>query len=377
LRTLSKEDLENYIIGSTILGCGGGGGASGGMAYIEEAMKRGLKFQLADISELPKDKRLSVISGVGGGVSKEDRDRVAPYSEKVQRTPDAQVERLKKIDKEMSDYIGDRIYSYIPSETGPGNGVMPMYMNAILGKPSVDGDGCGRAKPEISISLTHVAGIPIAPIVMLTPFNETVIAKSVVDDYRGEDITRFVAVASGGSVTAARCPVQVKEYEKAIAKGQVTRCMRIGEAIKSAREKGRDPAEAFQKETEAYRIFDGKVVSYESEGMRGFGWGNWRIEGTDKFKGKNLRVWVKNENLVSWLDEKPYVMCPDLICIVDAKTCEGLPNSQRVATAGKEVTVFGLSAIEQWRTPKGIEIFGPRHFGFDIEYVPLEKVMKK
>lgn len=29
-----------------------------------------------------------------------------------------------------------------------------------------------------------------------------------------------------------------------------------------------------------------------------------------------------------------------------------------------------------WRTPKGIEVIGPRHFGFDFDYQPIEEVMK-
>jgi uncharacterized protein len=39
----------------------------------------------------------------------------------------------------------------------------------------------------------------------------------------------------------------------------------------------------------------------------------------------------------------------------------------------KVVSVYGIKAVDQWRTPKGIEIFGPKHFGFDLEYKPLEK----
>jgi len=375
MRNLSKEDLENYIIGSGILGCGGGGGAS--MDTIEDAFKKGLKFQLAEISELPKDKYLCILAGVGGGVSKEDRERVAAYSQKVERTREARTQNLRKIAKELADYIGVKeFYAYIATETGPGNGVTPMYLNAVEGKPCVDGDCCGRAKPEMGLSLTNVAGIPVTPMAMLTPFGEVVILKSALDDYRAEDITRHVAVASGGSVTVARCPAKVEQYEKGIVPGQVTRCMKIGAAIRKAREKGDDPVEAFQKEAKAYRLFEGKVSSFEMEGRGGFDWGDWNIDGAGKFRGRKLRVWYKNENLVSWLDGKPYAMCPDLICIVDSKTCEGLSNFTQSGTHnGKNVTVFGISAHERWRTPKGIEVFGPKHFGLDIEYAPVEKVI--
>lgn len=375
MRTLSREELENYVIGSTILGCGGGGGARSGLGMIEDALEKGFKFQLADISELPQDKRLCILAGVGGGVSKEDRERVAPYLERFPRTRGRSPERLRRVAKELADYIGEEIYAYIAAETGPMNGILPMYLNAVEGKPCVDGDPCGRAKPEMGISLTNVAGIPITPLAMLTPFNEIVILKSAVDDHRAEDITRFVAVASGGGVTVARCPAKVEDYARAIVPGQVTRCIKIGAAIRKAREKGDDPLEAFMKASGAYKLFEGKVASHDREGRRGFGWGNWYINGLNEFEGKKLRVWFKNEYLVSWLDGKPYVSGPDLLCIVDPKTGEGISSGRGAEYLDKEVTVFGISAHERWKTPKGIEMFGPKHFGFDFEYIPIEDLV--
>ncbi|RLI34051.1 hypothetical protein DRO56_00195 [Candidatus Bathyarchaeota archaeon] len=376
MRTLSRRDLEDYILGAGILGCGGGGGAEWGMSMVEDALKKGLEFRLAEISELPKERRLCILSGVGGGVSKEDRERVAAYLQRFPRTRERRVQLLRRVAKELADYIGEEFCAYIASETGPGNGILPMYLNAIEGKPCVDGDCCGRAKPEIGISLTNVAEIPVTPLAMVTPFEEVVILKSAVDDYRAEDITRFVAVASGGGVTAARCPATVEEYEKGIVPGQVSRCIRIGAAVREAREKGRDPLKAFQEEPGVYKIFEGTVSSFEVEGRRGFHWGEWHIEGADEFKGKRLRVWFKNENLISWLDGEPYAMCPDLICIVDSETCDGLSNFRESgAYNGRRVTVFGVKAHERWRTPRGIEVFGPKHFGFDIEYIPLEELL--
>jgi len=43
---------------------------------------------------------------------------------------------------------------------------------------------------------------------------------------------------------------------------------------------------------------------------------------------------------------------------------------------GQEVVLVGWPNSEMWRTPKGIEVFGPRHFGFDFDYVPIEQLQK-
>ena len=35
-----------------------------------------------------------------------------------------------------------------------------------------------------------------------------------------------------------------------------------------------------------------------------------------------------------------------------------------------------IPAHALWRTAKGIELLGPRHFGFDFDYVPIETLQK-
>ena len=373
MKTLTKLDLMDYVFGAVILGCGGGGEAEWGKTMIEDAFKGGYKFKLAGASEIDDGALLCILAGVGGGVNKEIEDKVAPYFLKFPETGDSRTRQLQKSAGELSEYVGKEFYAYIASETGGGNGILPMYLNALEGKPSVDADCCGRAKPEMGLSLTNVAGISVTPLVMVSPFMETVILKTSVDDCRAEDITRNVAVACGGGVTVARCPATVSDYKKGMAANQVTRCIRIGEAIRKAKGARDDPEPPFVKTSDAHRIFEGKVSSFESEGKGGFDWGDWIIEGTGSYKGHRMRVWFKNENLMGWIDENPRIVCPDLICIVESRSFEGLSNFVQSGTHNnKNVKVYGIKAFDLWRTAKGLEIFGPKHFGFDIEYRPFE-----
>ena len=374
MRNLTKNDLEDYIIGASILGCGGGGSAESGYELINNGFEKGLKFKLAEYDEFKDDDVFCIISGVGGGISEDQRKKVESYTKLFNKNKNARFDRLQKSIEELEAYTGRKIATCIPSETGGGNGVMPIYLNALNGRPSIDGDGCGRAKPELGLSLTNVAGIPIAPISIVTPFMETVIVKSAIDDTRGEDLTRTIAIASGGGVTAARSSASKKEYKNGIAHGQVTRCINIGAAIRKAQSNGSNPLRAFENVSGAVKLFEGKVRSFEMEGKGGFNWGNWHIDGEGSYKNHKMRIWFKNEHLVSWMDEKKFVTCPDLICIVDSKTSLGLSNFAEDKTHNnKDVTVYGIKAVDQWRTPKGIEVFGPKHFGYDIEYKSFEK----
>ena len=38
--------------------------------------------------------------------------------------------------------------------------------------------------------------------------------------------------------------------------------------------------------------------------------------------------------------------------------------------------VVGLPAVEGFRSAKGLEVLGPRHFGFPIDYAPIEQRVK-
>ena len=226
----------------------------------------------------------------------------------------------------------------------------------------------------MGLSLTKVTNIPVTPLSMISPFMEIVILKSAVDDDRAEDITRAVAVASGGSVTVARCPAPVKKFKKGIVPNQITFCAKVGQVIREAKLAKKSPESDFINVSKATKLFEGKVESFEMEGRGGFNWGNWYIDGTGSYKDHKMRVWFKNEYLIGWIDDLPKIMCPDLICVIENSSFEGLSNFVKNKTHnGKLVSVYGLKAMDQWRTPKGIEVFGPKHFGFDIEYKPLEK----
>ena len=40
------------------------------------------------------------------------------------------------------------------------------------------------------------------------------------------------------------------------------------------------------------------------------------------------------------------------------------------AVVGENVAVTALPAPEEWTTERGLEVFGPRSFGHDVEYTP-------
>ncbi len=62
---------------------------------------------------------------------------------------------------------------------------------------------------------------------------------------------------------------------------------------------------------------------------------------------------------------------PDLITVLDIET--GEPITTEGLRYGFRVVVLGMPCTPKWRTSAGLELVGPRYFGYDIDFVPVEQ----
>ena len=374
-KTLSDQEIEDFLGGAEILGTGGGGGRAWANMMLQFMREKGKEIKIVDPREVPEDALIVGSAGVGGGVEKEVREKILKKFGKMPGMEDF-MKTIYLAEKMMVGYTGEEISALLAFELGCGNTILPAVIAALGDKPVVDGDCNGRAVPEVELCTLNVVGIPFTPIAIVTPWMESMMVKKVVDYSRAEDICRSMAVVSGGSCLIMSTPIRGKVLPDSIVLNTITKSINLGEAIREARDKGKDPVEAAVKSLGAYLLFKGEVTHFSREERGGFMWGEHRYEGADEFKGKKFRIWYKNENIISFLDEKPYVNGPDLLCAMDSKTGKGLSNWGGDFTEGREVSVIGVKADRLWRTPRGLEIFNPRHFGFDIDYKPIEEFFK-
>ncbi|PCI44968.1 MAG: hypothetical protein COB49_10560 [Alphaproteobacteria bacterium] len=85
-----------------------------------------------------------------------------------------------------------------------------------------------------------------------------------------------------------------------------------------------------------------------------------------------MEIIFQNENLVAKVKDKLLAMVPDLVCVVDRETAEPIPVE--ALRYGQRVKIIGASVPPVMRTPEAIKIFGPRAFGFEEDYVPIENI---
>jgi uncharacterized protein len=364
LKTLSDRDIEDLLVGGKVMGSGGPG-PERIKPLIDRVLAQGKKFRLIRSQDLPDSEIAVITSTIGGGVTKEQ-------AKKTQNLPRISEPAELVSFRLLSEYLGKEPYALFPTELGASSTPLTMALAATLDKPTVDCDCAGRGKPELTISTTNVAGVPVTPACIATPFGDSMYLKGVLNDTRAEDMLRSVAIASGGLCGLSRCPVDRAALVKGTIPETISWCIEIGSAIRRSSE----PVEALLKATRGVKIFEGNIRSHTIEEHDAFTWGEMQVDGTQDFAGRKFRVWYKNENLISWVDGKPYATCPDAICVVDAETGMAISNwDKREARKGRRVTVVGVPAYETFRTKRGLEVFGPRHFGYDLDYRPVEQVL--
>lgn len=271
----------------------------------------------------------------------------------------------------MEEYIGKKLYVVISTELGGANTAVAFYVAAILGNYIVDADPAGRSVPELQHSTFFMNQLAIEPMVVANEFGDVIIVKDIVDDFRAETIVRSIAVVSKNSVGVADHLASGKELKKAVIPGAISYALKIGEACRKAKEENNDLALEIVKAGSGYVLFRGRVKDFQWEVKDGFTIGNVYIEGENDYVRSEYKIWFKNENIISWRDRKIDVTVPDLICMIcdDKKKPLTNPNYE----IGMKVSIIGLPAPKEWRTEEGLKLFGPRHFGYNIEYVPIEK----
>jgi uncharacterized protein len=136
------------------------------------------------------------------------------------------------------------------------------------------------------------------------------------------------------------------------------------------------PLEAILDATAGWLLFSGQATEIASESREAcfFRYLNYRLRGDEKSSGQRCRVCVKNEQHVCWRDGQVVASSPDLIVLVGDTT--GRPLTTRVhVNPGSGVAIIGMKTLDDaWGTKPGLQLMAPRHFGFDIDHVPVEEM---
>lgn len=369
MKKLNKQDLHDVLLGAAIVGTGGGGSLEYGIEIIDKALDDGCEFTLADLDEIPDDALVGTPYGCGSiGSLSEEQQREYDALEKIDTTPE--VAAVKAIE----DYFGKELYGVIATELGGANTAVALEAGARLNKPIIDADPAGRSVPCLQHSTYYLKDVPIYPMSVANEFGDSMVLTKTASDDRAEALTRAAAVASFNHVGVVDHPGEWKTMKDALLKNTITMCLEIGQVARKAKEEGRNYAYDVAEQFNGRIIFEGVVKSSSWEDREGFTYSDLVVDGTNDYQGDEFKLWIQNENIISWKNGEYYVTVPDSINIVRNK--ENMPLLNPDAEPGMEITIFALTAFDEWRTEKGLEILGPKFFGHDIEYRKLEDIVQ-
>jgi DUF917 family protein len=152
--------------------------------------------------------------------------------------------------------------------------------------------------------------------------------------------------------------------------GTLSLCLQIGSAIDTARATNQDPVSALVATLGGKLVHTGKVVDVTRRTVTGFARGEAVVTGLDGAAGGTMVLRFQNEHLIAELDGEVLVTTPDLIVVVDAET--GEPITTESLRFGHRVAVVAAPMDERWHTPAGIELVGPRYFGYEMDPIRFD-----
>lgn len=353
-RIITADDLEDIATGGAVLGTGGGGDPYVGKLMAQQAIRKHGPVVLKGIEDMPDDALIVPVCMMGA--------------------PTVMTEKLPQGDELMNAFtaleklLGKKIDAVLCGEAGGVNSTTPFVVAAASGLPLIDGDGMGRAYPELQMVTFTMHGVSATPMVLCDDKGNSIILDTV-DNAWTERLARSATVEMGGSALLAFYAMDGATAKKAVVRGTLSLCQTVGRTLRETRAAHGEPVAAVAALLGAKEIFHGRIRDIERRTVGGFARGNALFEGVEEWSGHSFSLQFQNEFLIAYRDEKVLVTTPDLITVLEAES--GQPVTADSLRYGLRLKALAFSSNPQWRTPAGIALVGPRYFGYDVDYTPF------
>lgn len=356
---LDAAAIEDLAVGSAVLGTGGGGDPYIGKLIAAEAVNQHGPVEIIAPGELDDDDLVIVVSMSGAPTV---------MTEKIPNGGE-----LLRVFNLAKEYASRAPRAAISIEIGGINSLFPVAVAAMAGIPLVDADGMGRAFPEFQITAFNAGGVKFGPR-FVTDEKGNVLRIDGIDATWLERINRRALVAMGGSVVSS-IGLTGAEVKRAAIHGSLSLALSIGRALRVARESKSNWFAELRGVCDVYKLFEGKVTSVERQISGGWVRGHAVMTGLGDASDRQARVDFQNEHLIARAGsggqfDQVLATTPDLLAVLDTET--GTPITTEGLHYGQRATLVGMPCQAIWRTERGLELAGPRYFGWDIEYVPIE-----
>lgn len=348
--------------GAVLLGTGGGGDPYIGELFVTAQIKQGNYPRIISCGEIADDAFVVSIAGIG-----------AP-SVIIEHLVSEQT--LRRLLVRAEAFYGHKIDAFISAEIGGANSMFPLALSAISDVPVLDADGIGRAVPQLEMTTFSIYGVRATPALLMDD-SGNVLTIEAIDDRMAEEFTRTATGAMGSMAFAALYPMTGEQVRRVAVKRTLSHTLEIGQCIREARDGSGDIFESLiaclqSRDGRAARIlFDGKITDVVHETRDSWHWG---LATISALSGSSdiCTVEIRNEYIVARVNGETVTIVPDLITILDRES--GEPLTAEMLAYGQRVKVLGYAADPMLRRPESLAVLGPRLFGVDEDFQPIEDV---
>ena len=348
---ISFNDLPALALGSGILGSGGGGDPAFLLLIAQNALKNKKPIKVLSVNDLKPDDLVIPIAHMG-----------APLIEQ-EKIPNGQ--EFTAIFQEIEKRFKKKPTAIMTGEIGGSNSLNPFIVAAELDLPVLDGDGMGRAFPEIRMCSFFLNNINATPMIMANNSATTVTINAQKASETIEKIARHVAMAFGSNAFIALYTMNGIQAQQAVIANTISQALEIGSCILRARENNQDPVQALTQTTQAAIVATGVIIDIKQKIDSGF------LKGTVTIQTQQHNIFIihyQNENLVVQKNKKIIVTTPDIISLVDSQSAT--PITTDALRFGIQVAILIIPAPKIWTTPEGLALVGPQYFGYNTTYKP-------
>lgn len=337
--------------GCAVLGTGGGGEVTTGTLIARQALQDHGPVTLVTLDDLPDDGMIMPVGMIG-----------APSVSIEKLSSGNEIDVLRTAVEEITRRP---VVALMVSEIGGGNGMLPVAWAAKTGLPLLDADSMGRAFPQVDMVSMNVAGL-LPELIVIADERDNVVTIRASNGAWAELIARAVTDVFGGNAAMADYVMTVRQARGAIVEGSVTQALRIGQAVLDADH----PVGGLLQAIDGVKLIEGKVIDVQRKTAGGFVRGSVVVEGYGADAGRLVRIEIQNENLVVLEDGEMRASVPDLITVVDSQTADAVATE--LVRYGQRVAVIAFACHPIWRSERGQQIAGPRAFGYDLDFIPVE-----
>lgn len=331
-----KEDIDSLALGSAVLGSGGGGNPYIGALLLRRAMESASVTQVEITPFDEVDESDFLICSAGMGSPAIGIEKIPNGSEYVRSF------------RGLESYVERRATHVSPIEIGGINSLVPLVVSVHSGLPVADGDGEGRAFPELQMTTFCGLGYSAAPVCMIEERGNTLIVNGI-SDWWTEKIARTVTVSFGGRAEVALYPLGGSDYRKGAIPGTLSMALEIGRSLTDGI-RNKSAEDALSRSCHASLLFAGKLVDVKRYNTRGFAIGHAFLEGFDSYSHQRLKISFQNEYLLATLgageESKVIESTPNIISIHDESTL--LPITTDQLRYGMRCKVFSIPIHKKW-----------------------------